>query len=150
LTTCNQTPLLRGINDSPSELTALHRRLAEIGVAPYYVFHCRPAQGNERFMLSLQDGLRIVEATRAELSGLAKRFRYVGSHASGKIEIVGEVAGRLVLKYHEARDPQDENRVLTWPIDRPVLWFDEIVQSGRVSVTDAEDSVSPLCSHASV
>lgn len=129
LVPCNQSPLLRGINDQPDILVALHSRLAEIGVTPYYLFHCRPTRGNEPFMLSLQDGLQIVNATRARLSGLAKRFRYVGSHASGKIEIVGQLHDRIILRYHEARNPEDENRLLLWPADRPIFWFDEIVQN---------------------
>jgi lysine 2,3-aminomutase len=127
LAACNQTPLLRGVNDSPNELAALHRRLANIGVAPYYVFQCRPTRGNEPFILSLQEGLRIVSEARAQLSGLAKRFRYVGSHSTGKIEIVGILGDQLVLRYHEAKAVRDENRLITWPVDQPIAWFDEIV-----------------------
>jgi len=127
LTACNQTPLLRGINDSPVELAALHRQLANIGVTPYYVFQCRPTRGNERFMLSLQQGLQIVNDAKAQLSGLAKRFRYVGSHATGKIEVVGVLRDQMILRYHEAKCMADENRLMTWPVDRPVMWFDEIV-----------------------
>lgn len=127
LVLCNQTPLLRGINDSADEMVLLHRRLAELGVAPYYVFHCRPTTGNERFLLSLQEGLAIVNEARARLSGLAKRFRYVGSHATGKIEIVGVIGSDLILRYHEARDACDENRLISWPACRPVSWFDEVL-----------------------
>ena len=133
LTACNQTPLLRGVNDKPSELAALHRRLAEVGVAPYYVFQCRPTRGNERFMLSLQEGQRIVNDAKAELSGLAKRFRYVGSHTTGKIEIVGVLGDQLILRYHEAKSVADENRLMTWPVDRPVTWFEEIVEASTLA-----------------
>jgi L-lysine 2,3-aminomutase len=132
LTACNQTPLLRGVNDSGVELAALHRQLANVGVAPYYVFQCRPTRGNERFMLSLQEGLQIVNDARAQLSGLAKRFRYVGSHTTGKIEIVGVLGGQLILRYHEAKRIADENRLMTWPLDRPVMWFDEIIRDQTV------------------
>jgi lysine 2,3-aminomutase len=124
---CNQTPLLRGVNDRAEEIVALHRRLADVGVAPYYIFQCRPTRGNERFILSLQQGLQIVNEARAKLSGLAKRFRYVGSHATGKIEVVGIMGSQLVLRYHEAKAAKDENRMISWPADRPVTWFDEIV-----------------------
>lgn len=127
LPACNQTPLLRGVNDNAVELSALHRRLADIGVAPYYVFQCRPTSGNERFIVSLQEGLDIVNGAKARLSGLAKRFRYVGSHATGKIEIAGVLGDQLVMRYHEAKSPQDENRIFTWPLDRPVFWFDDVL-----------------------
>ena len=59
--------------------------------------------------------------------GLGKRFRYVASHASGKIEIVGQVGDDLILRYHEARRPEDEGRLLAWPAARPLLWPDEAV-----------------------
>jgi hypothetical protein len=123
----NQAPLLRGINDDPDEIAALFGTLADAGVTPYYLFHCRPTFGNEAFMMSLQEGLRIVVQARRRLSGLGKRFRYVASHASGKIEIVGQVGNDLILRYHEARQPEDEGRLLAWPAGRPLLWPDEAV-----------------------
>ena len=150
LIACNQTPLLRGVNDSAVELAALHRQLANVGVAPYYVFQCRPTRGNERFMLSLQEGLQIVNDARAQLSGLAKRFRYVGSHATGKIEIVGVLGDQLILRYHEAKRIADENRLMTWPLDRPVMWFDEIIRDQTVGqVADGPFSGSSAPSQAS-
>ncbi|HEY2495509.1 MAG TPA: KamA family radical SAM protein [Candidatus Angelobacter sp.] len=144
LAACNQTPLLRGVNDSPVELAALHRQLANAGVAPYYVFQCRPTRGNERFMLSLQEGLQTVNEAKAQLSGLAKRFRYVGSHTTGKIEIVGVLGDQLILRYHEAKCITDENRLMTWPVDRPVMWFDEIVRDQAVEQVAAKpfDAIS--------
>ncbi|HEU5376742.1 MAG TPA: KamA family radical SAM protein [Ktedonobacteraceae bacterium] len=125
---CNQTPLLRGVNDTPETLVALHVKLASVGVTPYYVFHCRPTYGNERFMISIQEGLQIVSAARAQLSGLAKRFRYVGSHSTGKIEIVGQLHDQIILRYHEAKDPENENKLFTWPVDQTAFWFDDMLR----------------------
>jgi KamA family protein len=124
---CNQTPLLKGINDDALELTALLNRLVENGVIPHYIFHCRPTRGNESFMLSIQEGMRIVADTRANLSGLAKRFRYVGSHTSGKIELVGQIDDQIIMRYHEARHPEDEEALFSWPAHVPICWFDEPV-----------------------
>ena len=126
----NQAPLLRGINDDPGEIARLFGSLADCGVTPYYLFHCRPTFGNDAFMLTIQEGLKIVSEARRGLSGLAKRFRYVASHASGKIEIVGEMQGELVLKYHEARSPEDEARLFTWPADQPIYWPEETAEPG--------------------
>lgn len=150
LAACNQTPLLRGVNDSPVELAALHRQLANAGVAPYYVFQCRPTRGNERFMLSLQEGLQTVNEAKAQLSGLAKRFRYVGSHTTGKIEIVGVLGDQLILRYHEAKCITDENRLMTWPVDRPVMWFDEIVRDQAVGQVAAKSFGAPAQTSESV
>lgn len=130
----NQSPLLRGVNDDPDELARLHRRLASTGIAPYYVFLCRPTRGNERYAVPLTEAADLITATRARLNGLAKRFRFVASHATGKIEILGRHAHDLVFRYHEARDPADQDRLLTWPAERPVTWLDEVVAANGAAV----------------
>jgi L-lysine 2,3-aminomutase len=127
LSVTNQTPLLRGINDNPVILSELFNRLATAGVPPYYLFHCRPTQGNESFQLSVQAGMAIVNEAKKQLSGLARRFRYVASHRSGKLEIVGQVDKQLIFSYHEAKTPQDEGRLLRWPAEKEIFWFDEVV-----------------------
>ena len=60
-------------------------------------------------------------------NGLAGRFRYVASHSTGKIEIVGNLDAKLILRYHEAKSPADEGRLLAWPTERLIYWFDEVV-----------------------
>lgn len=125
----NQTPLLRGVNDQTNEIAGLFSTLATWGVRPYYLFHCRPTQGNERFLLTLRAGSELVTAARAHLDGVAKSFRYVASHASGKIEIVGRLDDRLIFRYHQAREPRDHDRMMTWPISDEVYWLDEVVSA---------------------
>jgi KamA family protein len=120
----NQTPLLRGVNDSPDELARLLQAVSDAGAPTMYVFHCRPVRGSEMFHTTVQDGLRTVMAVRPRLNGLAKRFRYVASHATGKIEILGIFDGRILMRYHEARDPDLDGRFLTWPADRELDWPD--------------------------
>ncbi len=86
----NQTPLLQGINHSPTTLTDLFRRLSSAGIAPYYVFQCRPSIGNRFFQIPVETSYQILQQAWKACSGLAKRARFVMSHASGKIEIVGK------------------------------------------------------------
>lgn len=126
----NQAVLLRGINDDPETLRDLLNRLAEAGVAPYYVFQCRPVTGSLHSRVPLARGYAIVEAAKRGCSGLAKHFRYVMSHYSGKVEIVG-VQGewlerRIYLKYHQARDPRDEGRFFSRPLPADACWLDEL------------------------
>ncbi len=126
----NQCVLLRGINDNPETLRDLFRRLSDAGVAPYYVFQCRPVMGSLHSRVSLARGYAIVEAAKRGCSGLAKRVRYVMSHYSGKMEIVG-VQGeglerRIFLKYHQARDPRDEGRFFSRPLPAEACWFDDL------------------------
>jgi KamA family protein len=123
----NQTPLLRGVNDDVDVLVRLLGSLSDAGVAPYYLFQCRPVTGNERFTFSIQRGLALVTQVRPRLGGLAKRFRYIASHSRGKIEIVGINEGQIIFRYHQARDPQDDGRIFTCPADTPVFWPDDAV-----------------------
>ena len=108
----NQTVLLKDINDSEQVLSKLMNALVCINVAPYYVFQCRPVLGvKNQFQVPLIKGEEILRKTKGLLSGVAGNFRYVMSHPSGKIEIVGRLDDRLVFRYHEARDPKDQGRV---------------------------------------
>ncbi len=127
ITIFNQTPLLKGINDEPNILGELFTSLINNGITPYYLFHCRPTKGNESFMLSFQDGARIVKETRRRLNGLAKCFHYVGSHRTGKIEIVGEYGDFLLFRYHQPKNSVDQDRVFLWPISKPIEWFDALL-----------------------
>lgn len=123
----NQTPLLKGVNDDPFVLGSLLDGLVAEAVRPYYIFHCRPTAGNDHFLLSVQKGLSIIEQARRARNGMAKSFRYVASHDVGKIEIVGRLAEDLILRLHEAREPGLEGLVFSWPYNREIAWFDEVI-----------------------
>jgi lysine 2,3-aminomutase len=126
----NQAVLLRGINDNPETLRDLFNRLAEAGVAPYYLFQCRPVTGSLHSRVPLARGYAIVEAAKRGCSGLAKRLRYAMSHYSGKVEIVGvqgeHLERRIYLKYHQARDPRDEGRFFSRPLPADACWLDDL------------------------
>jgi len=126
--------MLKGINDDVSTLIDLMQGLVENGITPYYLFHCRPVVGNEEFMMTLQDGIEIVQKVRAGLTGLARGFRYSGSHSTGKIEIVGKLDDKLLLRYHQAKNPADESRMMSWPWDQPIDWFDKVVAENQVAL----------------
>ncbi len=123
----NQTVLLRGINDDPDVLAALQNGLVSFGVEPYYVFQCRPARGvMTQFQVPLREGYRIVEAAKAACSGQSKAFRYVLSHVTGKIEILGPVGGKMLFKYHQAKDPADNGRIFAADPGPDRCWLDGI------------------------
>ena len=85
----NQCPILRGINDDAATLRELYNKLHAAGVAPYYAFQGRPVRGNEQYLVPITEAYRIFHNAVRDLCGLAKRARYVMSHSSGKIEILG-------------------------------------------------------------
>jgi lysine 2,3-aminomutase len=127
ITINNQTVLLEGVNDNPETLSALQTRLFEIGIQPYYIFQCRPVKRvKHNFQLPLYRGLEIVEKTKMLLDGPTKRLRYVMSHRTGKIEILGVSDGHMYFKYHQAKNPDDIGVMLKRKVDRTSGWLDEM------------------------
>jgi len=121
----NQTVLLKGVNDDATTLADLMKRLVGIGVNPYYVFQCRPVKRvKANFQISLIDGIRIVETAKAQLDGHSKRFKYVMSHKTGKIEILGTMEKEIYFKYHEAHNPKKLGKIFKLKIDEKLAWLD--------------------------
>lgn len=124
---CNQTPILKGINDSPEVLEQLMRGLSDIGVSPYYFFQCRPTVGNIPFVLTLARAFDIFEEAKRNVSGLAKRARLVMSHSLGKIELLGITDLHIYLKFHRSRYTTDKGRFLIFHRDDNAYWLDDLV-----------------------
>lgn len=130
LVVLNQTPLLRGVNDDPATLAELFSTLAALGVTPYYLFQCRPTAGNADFAVPLERGCQLFAEAQSRGSGLVRRLRYVMSHHSGKIEIVGLDAARIYLRYHRAPRRADEGRMLIFPRNPRAYWLDDYTATG--------------------
>jgi KamA family protein len=133
----NQTPIIRGVNDEPEVLAELLGKLSFIGAVPYYIFQCRPALGNKAYAVPIEQGYEIVEQAKACVSGLAKRARYVMSHSSGKIEIVGKTKDFVYLKYHRAANDEDSGRFLAFKCNPNAYWlddYDEIIRDYPVNL----------------
>jgi lysine 2,3-aminomutase len=67
----SQTVLLRGVNDDPSVLAELFRRLMYARVHPYYLHHADLVPGTAHFRTSIQRGLAIVAELRRMMPELA-------------------------------------------------------------------------------
>ena len=124
----NQMPLIKGVNDNPEVLAELLAKLSFIGAVPYYIFQCRPSLGNKAYTLPIEQGYEIVEQAKALVSGLAKRVRFVMSHSTGKIEIVGKTEDSIYFKYHRAADDEDSGRFLVWESNPEALWLDDYTE----------------------
>ena len=121
----NQTVLLKGINDSGIVLGKLLKDLTAIGVIPYYIFQCRPVSGvGTHFQVPLKKGWEIVEAAKQMQNGFGKSLRYIMSHYSGKIEILGMMEGKMLFKYHQARDKKDYGRIFLHPLEEEQAWLE--------------------------
>jgi lysine 2,3-aminomutase len=122
----NQNPLLRGINDDAEVLAALFRKLTAIGCPPYYLFQGRPTVGNEPYAVPLVRGFRIFRDALRRGSGLESRVRFVMSHATGKLEVLGVDDERILLRYHRAADPAQFGRILVCKRDDAACWLDDL------------------------
>ncbi|MFQ5672308.1 MAG: KamA family radical SAM protein [Nitrospinales bacterium] len=121
----NQTPIIKGVNDSSQVLTELFENLSFIGVPPYYVFQCRPTLGNKGYVVPLEESFLLFERARNTCSGLAKRARFVMSHASGKIEMLGLTEDQAFFKYHRSADENDNARFMVCKRNSEAFWFDD-------------------------
>lgn len=120
----NQCPVIRGVNDNSDILAELFTEMTILGAPQYYLFQCRPTIGNEAYEMPLARGFRLYEGAMKQVSGLSRRARYCMSHASGKIEVLGMDEEHIYLRYHRAKNPANEGRVLVCHRDDRAYWFD--------------------------
>jgi len=130
----NQTVLLKGVNDDPATLAELQNSLVGIGVNPYYVFQCRPVKRvKQHFQVPLYKGIKIVKKAKEHCNGHSKRFKYIMSHKTGKIEILGIFHNKMYFKYHQAKDRDYLGKIFTRPVDKNAGWLDDFeLKSARV------------------
>jgi lysine 2,3-aminomutase len=129
--TVNQTPLIAGVNDNTETLLELFNELSFMGVPPYYVFQCRPTEGNKEYSAPLEAGYRMFLKAQSQCSGLAKRARFCMSHLTGKIEVAALAKDIIVFKYHQAADPKNFGRVMIFERNPEAHWFDDYPESER-------------------
>ena len=67
----NQTVLLNKINNHPSIIQALMRRLLYLRIKPYYMFQCDPSEGSDHFRTSIKNSQWIQRELWGRFSGLA-------------------------------------------------------------------------------
>ncbi len=122
----NQNPVIRGISDDPDVMSKLWNELSYIGVPQYYLFQGRPTAGNEPFVVPIVEAYFNIEKAKLKCSGLAKRVRFVMSHESGKIEIVGVDDRFIYMKYHRAKHSRNEGRFFICHRDDNAFWLDQL------------------------
>jgi L-lysine 2,3-aminomutase len=123
----NQCPIVRGVNDNPQVMATLFRELSFAGCPPYYVFQGRPTSGNAPYEVPIVEGFHIFTEANRRVSGLAKRARFVMSHKTGKIEIVGVDEKYLYMRYHRSPLPEDFGKMIVALRDDDAYWLDDLV-----------------------
>jgi L-lysine 2,3-aminomutase len=108
-------------------MAKLQNRLVGIGVNPYYIFQCRPVKRVKTlYQVPLLAGYHVVERARRKLNGHSKRFKFIMSHRSGKIEIVGIKNGFFIFKYHQAKNPENLGKLFYRKVDKTAGWLDDL------------------------
>ncbi len=134
----NQTPLIRGVNDNSEVLAELLNTLSFMGISPYYVFQCRPTEGNSAYTVPIEEGYQIFSQAVSRCSGLARRCRYSMSHVTGKIEVVGLTDEQIFFRYHRPADPeQDPGAIIACQRDPDGYWFDDYFDDVPAAVANS-------------
>ncbi|MHC4106719.1 MAG: KamA family radical SAM protein [Planctomycetota bacterium] len=126
VSTVNQCPVIRGVNDDADVLVEMFETLSNIGCPQYYLFQCRPTAGNEPYEIPIVRSFELFDAARRRVSGLSRRARFVMSHSTGKVEVLGMDEDRIYCRYHRARNPADESRMMVFRRDDEAYWFDQL------------------------
>ena len=121
----NQTVLLKGINDDPETLGKLLRMVTKNGIIQHYIFQCRPVTGVKNyFQVPIKKGCEIVRKANAMQNGLGKSAFYTMSHKTGKITILGEMDGKMLFQYRQAKNSADIGRIFSMDISDEATWLE--------------------------
>ena len=126
----NQCPMIRGINDDADVLTAMYTKLSHIGCPPYYLFQGRPTAGNEPYTVPIVRGWEIFNEAIRRGSGLARRARFVMSHETGKVEILGVDETHIYLRYQRSKHADLRGKFFACLRDDEALWLDDLMIVG--------------------
>ncbi len=126
-----QAPLVRHINDDPAVWSNMWRRMANLGVVPYYMFVERDTGASQYFELPLERAVGIYRDALAAVSGLERTARGpIMSASPGKVMIDGiaQVAGHDVFccRFLQARNPDWVGRPFFAKFDEHAAWFDDL------------------------
>jgi lysine 2,3-aminomutase len=81
-----QTVFLKGVNDRTDVLRRLFVRMSELGVRPYYIYHCQAIPTTMRFVMEIEEETRIMTELRESLSGIAFPQHVIDlQHTRGKV-----------------------------------------------------------------
>ncbi|HPP77211.1 KamA family radical SAM protein [Methanospirillum sp.] len=121
----NQTPIIEGVNNNAVVLADLFKKLSFVGVSPYYVFQCRPTIGNYIYSVPVEESFWTLQKAFKRCSELAKRARFIMSHSTGKIEVVGMNNHNIFMRYHQAADPENYEKFMISCSNAHARWFDD-------------------------
>lgn len=79
----NQMVIMKNVNDNPDTVKELMQKLLKIRVRPYYMYMADETKGANHFRTSVETGLKIIEALRGHISGLAVPYFVIDAPGGG-------------------------------------------------------------------
>lgn len=114
----SQTVLLKGINDTPTDLRDLMRALVETRVKPYYLHHPDLARGTGHFRVSIRRGRDLVRALRGFVSGLCQPTYVLDIPGGfGKVPLAPQSLREIGTGVYEVQDFRGRTHVYRDPLD---------------------------------
>ena len=98
---CNQSVLLKDVNNSVDVMKQLVHALQNVLIKPYYIFHPDLIKGTRHFRGSIDEGIQIMKKLRGYTGGISVPYYVVDLPDGGKIPLLPE----YILK-------KDENGIL--------------------------------------
>ena len=94
--------------------------------------------GNHPFVAPIEEGYEIYERAKSEVSGLAKRSKFIMSHTWGKIEIAAMTEDQIIFKFHNAAHGDDERRVMVFRRNPDACWLDDYLEVRSPNIPSLE------------
>ena len=114
----NQSVLLKDVNNTPQILALLSKGLDQLGITPYYLHHTDLTRGTQHFRCSIDEGLRIYQALRGQISGyLIPRYVIEIPRGGGKVEVTSSAV---------RKGQQKDEWILTSPLDSKEYYYKDL------------------------
>lgn len=107
---CNQTVILKGINDNYNTLFELFLKLVNIRVVPYYLYQCDNVKGVSHFITSPKFGAEVIKKLRNHLPGMAVP-RYIIDTQNNMGKIISEFSNVIKVTENSAELINSEGKI---------------------------------------
>jgi lysine 2,3-aminomutase len=110
---CNQSVLLKGVNDNTETMLNLVQTLESIRIKPYYLFQCDLVDGTQHFHSDLQNGIKILNDLRKRTSGLCIPTYVADLREGGKIPISSNCLSCIDNNFYKIK--ANDGKILKYP-----------------------------------
>lgn len=119
---CNQTVILRGINDNYEILKELCLKLVHNRIIPYYLYQCDNVIGVSHFITNPRFGAEVVHRLRQELPGMAVP-RYIIDTQNDNGKIIAEFSNVIAFEEDKVQlsAPNGNRCIMQYEVNSPKI-----------------------------